>query len=131
MKLSILFMVLFAAIAGAQSPPRGSRIDTPLEAALAKEDWAAVAKINAAAAVPDPIVAKFINAHAALALNKGDDALCAFAALDGKADVQRWTAWARQFVANHPTKAVGYYFLGDALEREGDSKGAVTAFQNA
>src|SRR5947209_4189104 len=99
MKQTIMLVVLFAVAAMAQSPSRGTRSDSQLDAAVVRGDWSEVAKITNALQVPDPVVAKFIKAHASLALNKGDDALCLFAALNRHVDIQRWAVWARQFVS--------------------------------
>lgn len=99
-----------------------------IESDIMDGEWSAVLRQlsgnEAGAALP------LLKAHALLALNRGDEAVCSFY---GVSDTQRktWDAWTRDVMRRHPNASVAHYLHGDALARTSDFGGAEREFGHA
>ena len=95
------------------------------KAALAG-DWKAIAgkTINLEEMEQSPVL-RALKGHAALALNKNNEAFSLFLSLESDKDKQAWKAWAGDLAAANPDNHVALYLKGDALARCGESDAAL------
>lgn len=98
--------------------------------AIVQEDWQRVG-IRLEAANPSDPAAGLIKAHALLALNRNNDALCHFLRFSTQADLEAWRRWTEVFAQQQPRVAVAHYFRGDALARLEQWDAALKAFNTA
>lgn len=111
MVVMVLALVLAAAC---------GRAGQSFDAAIVGGDWP---RVVAGSLPGEPGATRVLQAHAALALNRNNQAVCALAGASSD-DLRAWDAWTRSFVGRHPTSAVAHYLRGDALARRSDWGGA-------
>jgi hypothetical protein len=114
----IFVFVLLASACGASAPP---------DAALLRGDWSQVA---AGIAPADPTASKVVTAHAYIAVNRNNEALCLLAALSDD-ERRQWDEWTQTFVGRHPRSSVAHYLRGDAFARRGRWAEAIAAFDTS
>jgi tetratricopeptide (TPR) repeat protein len=85
-------------------------------AAILQEDWQRALDSLASGEPPDP-AREIARAHALLALNKNNEALCHFLRFSSARDLEAWKTWTEALVQHHPQVPVAHYFRGDALAR--------------
>lgn len=124
-RLSVAVMMI-AAFFGC-APDRSS-----VESGVLRSDWEAVhRRMSGHLAPSSPLLdATLLRAHAALALNRGNDAVCAFGAASDE-DLQRWDRWTATFLRAHDRDAVAHYLRGDALARVGQMSAAKAEMDRA
>lgn len=100
-----------------------------LEKALLSEDWPKASELltKVDTDTPSPTL-RLIKGHACLALNKNNESVRLLKDTGKTEDNQQWQGWAEAFSASNQKSAVAAYFKGDALARQQDHVGAITAF---
>lgn len=102
-----------------------------LEVNLLAGHWSAVARQVEALPQPVPPALRALLAHAELATNRANEAICAFAALSDPDFLESWQRWADELAQRHPRAAVAHYLRGDAAARREDWAQARSAFDKA
>lgn len=102
-----------------------------LEGDLLAGRWLAVARQVEALAKPVPPALRALQAHAELATNRANEAICGFAALSEPDLLESWQRWAIDLAQRHPNAAVAHYLRGDAAARREDWAQAQSAFDKA
>ena len=115
------------ALAQVENPTVASRLEVDLLAG----HWSAVAQQLEALPQPVPPALRALHAHAELATNRSNDAICAFAALTEPDLLESWRQWANDLAQRHPNAAVAHYLRGDAAARREDWAQAQSAFDKA
>lgn len=103
-----------------------------------KEKWMPVVRMlkDVNERTPHPVL-RLIRAHACLAANKNNEAVCLFLSVQREEDRLRWLAWAGEgdgvegFVSRYPKSPIGRYYKGDALARLGKWGAAIACFDAA
>lgn len=106
-----------------------SRSGTPLERAIAADNWRAA--IRLVSADFSSATNRIIGAHAFLVTNSGDKAVCEFEKTGGEEDLMLWESHAANFVRDFPGNAAARYLHGDSLARLGRYKAALAEFDRA
>ena len=106
------------------------RLPPAVEQALLQENWSAV-RSRLGNSTPLSVPAKALLAHAALAQNKNDTAVCLFLEVSSPGAATHWVSWATGFADAHPTAAIAHYFHGDGLARMQRWEPARQAFDQA
>ncbi len=118
----------------ASSPARmaGWTPDSNVLHALEAEDWATVAQAldDQHDQTPPAAPVRFVRAHARLALNHANAAVCDFLGASPD-DLVTWRAWTQDYARLEPTSKVATYFSGDALARLGQRDDAEIALSDA
>lgn len=93
-------------------------VDKEIEEAVLAESWAKAAKLLGEAEPGMlPAVARIINGHAKLALNRNNDSLCSFLSISSENELKEWEKWTKDFVNSNPKTPITYYLKGDASAR--------------
>jgi hypothetical protein len=114
--------VVFAAVTFA---PACREVPRTTEESIARGDWPTVA--TARELTPGHRIPAVLKAHASLALNRTNEALCMLASLSAD-DRRTWDEWTGRFVKAHGDSAVAHYLRGDALARQNRWDDAAGAF---
>jgi tetratricopeptide (TPR) repeat protein len=102
-----------------------------------RENWEPVVRLLKPVTVQTPdAVYRLIKAHACLAVNENNEAVCLFLSVSEK-DRQRWYEWVNGangiagFVARYPKNSIAYYYSGDAHARLKQWDKALTNYEEA
>lgn len=112
-----LLMILFSLPSGLTFGETLDFISKELETAILAEDWARVSSLLSYVDQSYPsAIYRLIKAHANIAVNNNNVALCIFfnASED---DLVKWDNWTKRFEQKYPGRAIVYYLRGDALAR--------------
>jgi len=106
-------------------------VNPQTQTALLAEDWSVVLslldKVDATSSSPPEL--RLIKAHASMATNANNEALCLFLSLRGNEQAEACYNWAKTFQAAHQDNPIACYLAGDALARLDRADEAIEMFQ--
>ena len=85
-----------------------------------RENWEPVVQLLKPVTVQTPdAVYRLIKAHACLAVNENNEAVCLFLTAQIPEAKKQWWEWAEKFYRQHPDSPIAHYYLADAKARLG------------
>ena len=100
-----------------------------LNKAILSEDWPTVDGLLEAVTPETPsVVLRLIKGHACLALNKNNQSVCLFLSCRSSWEMQEWSEWTKQFLAEHSSYPITHYLYGDSCARQMDWEAASAEF---
>lgn len=91
------------------------------------EDWKGLVSLLGQEEGAHP-VDRLLLAHALLALNRSNEAICIFLAVRGEGELSLWDEWTTQLAERGYSTCVAHYLRGDALARKGEWEDALVEF---
>ena len=83
-----------------------------------RENWEPVVRLLKPVTVQTPdAVYRLIKAHACLAVNENNEAVCLFLTAQIPEAKKQWWEWAEKFYRQHPDSPIAHYYLADAKAR--------------
>jgi tetratricopeptide (TPR) repeat protein len=129
--LFALFATVCPTTARAAETSAAPGVSPDAERAAIAGDWNRTSQLLGKETGRLPAVSRMLLAHAYLATNHSNAALCLLLDTTAPADLREWAAWTERQVKQNPKSPAALYLRGDALARLKQWPEAIKAFTDA